>query len=223
MIISIVVVTHLESNKKYLDSCLQSIANQTLSPDKYETIVVSSGEYQPSLAKWCKGVHVDTRMHYPEAVNYGVKHTDPKSKYLLILNDDTILTKESISNMLMGLGDSQIILNPLSNCDNHFMYNLILGYERNGQFETMNKRFYRYDEWEKIQPNLMNARSIYPPGIVARDFVCFYATIIPRSVWNKVGELDPNFKTGQDDVDYCRRAKKLGIASGVALQSIIWL
>lgn len=160
-------------------------------------------------------------MHYPEAVNFGVKQAS-ENKYLFIMNDDVILTKDCLPNLITGIGDSQLIINPTSNCDNFSMYNIIMGYEKNGQFETVNKRFYRYEEWEGIQDNLINARSVYPPGIISRPFVCLYATLIPRKVWNIVGELDPNYKTGQDDVDYCKRAAQKGIYSGVALSSIAW-
>lgn len=216
-LISIILATYLEDNQKYLDLCLNSIASQTYKD--YEVILVSSGSYKPTHPSWVQHVHSDQRLHYPEAINLGVSKT--KDTDLLLLNDDCILTENALENMVMGLGKNEIILNATSNCDNHYAYSLIMGYEDN-EFRHLQKRFYRYDELAPIVDKLITAKSIYPPGFIQREFVCFYATIIPRSVWNKVGELDSNFKTGQDDVDYCRRAKKMGVSCGVALNALIW-
>jgi GT2 family glycosyltransferase len=68
----------------------------------------------------------------------------------------------------------------------------------------------------------MNAQSIYPEGFIIQEFICFYATLIPRTVWNKVGPLDHKFQTGQDDLDYCLRAQNLKIPSMIAIDSLIW-
>lgn len=218
-VISIIVATYLKENQRYLDLCLESISRQTYRD--FEVILVSSGEHIPTHPDWVKAHHSPERLHYPEAINFGQKFTDQSSKYLMLMGDDAFMTETALEDMVRTMGDSQFIANPVSNCDNSSFYNLILGYEKDG-FQQMKQRFYRYDDLKDVFEPMMKSRSVYAPGIIQRPFVCFYATIIPRSVWNKVGELDPNFKTGQDDADYCKRAINMGIPSGVILNAIIW-
>lgn len=218
--ISIVLVTYLKQNQRYLDLCIESLSRQTYKD--FEVILISSGEHIPTCPDWVKHTHLEERHHYPEGVNAGVKLTNPDSKYLMLMGDDCFLTETALENMVGALGDNQLIINPLSNCDNASSYTLILGYEQDKEFKQLTQRFYRYDDLKDVFEPMMKAHSVYPPGLIVRPFVCFYATMIPRSVWNKVGKMDPNFKTGQDDVDYCRRAMNLGISSGVVLNAIIW-
>ena len=89
--------------------------------------------------------------------------------------------------------------------------------------ELLIKRFYRYDDLQiETLNSIKNSYSIYPKGLIIQDFVAFYATLIPKKVWDIVGTLDPKFKTGQDDLDYCKRAKKCNIGSFVALSSFVF-
>lgn len=218
--VSIIVTTYLKENQRYLDLCLESIAKQTYTD--YEVILVSSSTFVPTCPEWVKHHHSPDRLHFPEAINFGQRFTDQSSKYLMFMGDDAFMTETALEEMVKTVGDSQFIANPISNCDNGAFYNLLMGYEKDGQFQQMKQRFYRYDDLSDVFQPMMKSRSLYAPGIIQRPFVCFYATLIPRSVWNKVGELDPNFKTGQDDADYCKRAIGLGIPSGVILNSLIW-
>lgn len=219
--VTIVCATYLKENDKYLRVAIESVKNQNY--DNYEMILVSSGSHVPeNIPKWITHIHHQTQHHYPEAINSGVKLADPESKYYLIINDDVILTKDAVTNLVHSAGDNQIILNPISNCDNMFKYNLAMGYKKDGDFVILNKRFYRYDDLKDQFDDLMNASSIYPWGIIGQDFVCFYATLFPKKVWDKLGGLDPQFKTGQDDVDCSLRAKQMNIPCGIVLNSLIW-
>lgn len=221
-LVSIVVVTYLESNQKYLDLCLKSIENLSLPKEAYEVILVSSGEYTPNKHPVIKEyMHSQGRLHYPEAINWGITHTNPESKYLLILNDDVILTKDSISNMAAVVQDMDVIAGPISNCDNHAKYGLMFGYTKDDVYHPVNKRFYRYEEWPD-HVEMMNMMSQYPPGMFPQQFLCFYCTLIPRKVWNKVGTLDDRFKTGQDDLDYSKRCLQQGVTPIVVLNSLVW-
>lgn len=222
--VSLIVVTYLEKNQRYLDLCLRSIENLDYPKDSFETIVVSSGAYVPKIPDCAKQVHNINDMHYPEAINFGAENTSLDSKHLLLLNDDTLLTKDSLKNLVHQVGDAECIVGPTSNCDNHFKYHLALGYRKpdSNNLIQLDKRFYRYDDWAPIADELMNAESIYPSGFISQEFVCFYATLIPRKVWDKIGPLDRNFKTGQDDLDYCLRAKENKIPVVIALHALIW-
>lgn len=144
----------------------------------------------------------------------------PSSEYLLILSDDTILTKNSLKHLVRFAKDGDYILNATSNCDNYASYWLMF---YAGDY-AVTGRFFKLEDTDRIgiTDQMINSESLYASGAIFTDAVCFYATLIPRKVWNKVGELDEDFKTGYEDTDYCVRARSLGIRCGIVLDALIW-
>lgn len=218
MRVSIICVTYLESNQPYLDLALKSIKNLDFPKDEIEVIVVSSGEYKP-FTHGFTNYHSDTRMHFPEGVNYGVSLA--KGDNFLIINDDVILTRDSLANICRVGENRELVLGPISNCDNYWHYNLPFVYQKDNGYVAVDKRFYRLNEWPDHN-EMMNAQSFQGPGVWFKEFICFYTVFIPRVVWNKVGTLDGEYKTGQDDLDYCKRAYRSGIACGIVSNALVW-
>lgn len=217
-------LTYIESSKRYLDLCIESIKNLNYQKEKLEVILVARNSYKPEY----EGVKTVTPLSndfYPaEGYNFGVSNTNPASRYLFMLNDDVMLTKNSLTNLVTRCRESndQFMINPISPCDNEISYGLIFGYTKNGEFKQLHERQYRYEDLETDFKEMMAADSIYPPGIVKQPFLCMYATIIPRSIYEKVGPWDEQFKTGQDDLDYSLRAQQHGIGSISALDALVW-
>lgn len=222
--VSVILATYSNKgeNQRYLDLCLNSLQRQSY--QNIEVILISSGDYVPTTPDWVKLKHYPQaqRHHFPAAINLGVTKADPNTTHYLLLNDDTIVTRNTIQNLVARIGDSELVLQPISNCDNFVKYNLLLGWEKHGEFIQSTQRFYRYDELAHSAEWLEKAGSLYPPGLITQDWVAFYCTLIPKKVWDKVGTLDGNLRTGCDDADYCYRAKKMGIYSAVELSSLVW-
>lgn len=213
--VSLIIPTYLSSNQRYLDLCLESIANLDYPKDRIETIIVSSGGFKPTPNNTVRFILRDERLHYAEAINLGVANAGEDTDYYFLLSDDIILTKDSLSNLIRTEWKQGVILGPISNCDNFRKYSL--------QFPLgLNKMQYRYESLIEIKTALMNATSLYPPGIWFQDVLCFYAVLIPKSIWETIGSLDETFKSGQEDVDYCLRAKDKKIAVAVDSSALIW-
>jgi hypothetical protein len=81
-----------------------------------------------------------------------------------------------------------------------------MGFFKAGNFHFFKDKFYTYEQCEPHFEDMMNADSMYPEGYVNMPYLCSYATLISRECLDRVGLYDENFKTGQDDVDYCYRA-----------------
>ncbi len=228
--VSIIVTSYHPGSKHYLDLCMRSILN--LQYANLEVIIVGRSNYLPQyhdtpfmLEEERKIITVAPRLETfgcAEGINYGISHSDPKSKYILTCNDDVILTRDSLKNMVHAAGDNDVIVNPTSNCDQMGMYLLGMGIERDGQFLPVQERQYSFEALNEHADRLMNAKSFYPPGLIIYPCLYFYATLIPRKVWDKVGVFDEQFKTGQDDVDYSWRARRKGIGCTVALDALVW-
>jgi GT2 family glycosyltransferase len=226
--VGIVVVTYSEKSQNYLDLCLRALARINYPISQMELVVISSGEYEskvnPSifLKPITRHIHLKERHHYPEAVNFGVSQLSKDCLFYWLLNDDTIPTKDSLLNMVGAALGENVIVGPISNCDNGWRYHLLFLIEHDGKPYEMNKRFYRYDEVEPYFEGLLNASSKYILGNLYQDFICFYSTIIPKKVWDEVGTLDPMFKTGQDDVDYSFRCLQKKIRPIIAMDALVW-
>ncbi len=216
--VSIIIPTLSEKSKKYLDLCIQSIENLDLD-GQIEIIISSPKGYAPAYNTAITYEHTGER-DFAEAINLGVKQASPESKYYLLLSDDTVLTKDSVKNLIQATGDGNYIMNATSNCDNYDKYWFLF----QTSSHAISGRFFKMEDTDAvgITHELKDAKSGYPRGIIFTPSVCFYATLIPRKVWDRVGELDTQFKTGYEDTDYCIRANGLGIRCAIALDALIW-
>lgn len=206
----LVIATYLEQNQKYLDECLKSIKNLNYPKELLEIVIVSSGEYTPNSHGY-RNIHKQNQTHYPSAVNIGIASLET-AEYFFILNDDVILSKNSLINLVSSaLKYPSAIMQPMSTCDNwwRYIFAMPLG---------LNNRFYRYEDLVGRFDEIQNIESKRDGHIIA-DWVPLYATLISRRIWETVGCLDDNFKTGQDDLDYGFRAKAKGIVCLIDLSA----
>src|SRR4051812_33275244 len=182
--VSIIVLAYLESNKPYLDACLASIENLDYPKDRLDVVCVSPWMEREEYPGVYIAQNVARANSFSGSVNRGVEASDSGSDFILIMSDDTIIARESLSNMVQTIGEQNMILAATSNCDLHWKYNLMLPH-------IYPARFYKLSEVNPV--DLMNSKSVYPRGIMYTDRLCFYSVLIPRKVWNLVGELDEGY------------------------------
>lgn len=214
--VSIVIPAYLESNRAYLEACLDSVANLDYPKDKLDVVIISPW-VRPEAFAQARGFTVvrnDKRANsFSGSINTGVDWADADSEHILILSDDTIITRDALKALVTTAQGSRSILCALSNCDLYWKYHLILPH-------VYPKRFYRLEEVNTNE--LMQAKSLYGAGVILTDVLCFYAVLIPRAVWREVGDLDECYNMGYEDTDYCMRARRAGAHLGIVLNAIIW-
>ncbi|MDP4206421.1 MAG: glycosyltransferase family 2 protein [Bacteroidota bacterium] len=114
--------------------------------------------------------------------------------YYLWLNDDTLLKTDSLSVLLSSSESKQNRA-------------IICGSTASAMTGMVN-----YGGWEQRRKII-----IEPNGsLQSCDFFNGNCVLIPQSVFNKVGNLDPHFKHAFGDFDYGLRARKLGIEIYIA-------
>lgn len=224
--ISLIIPVYLKGNQKYLDLVLDSIENLGYPKDQLEIIIVASGGFVPATNS-IKSVKFKIeyfleRKHYAEAINHGVSVAS--GEYYFLLSDDVILTKNSLSNIVeLSKANKDIsIIQGISNCDNTRKYQLMMGFMDVTGFAAAIDISYDYEDLKPYAKELMDAKSIYPVGVIFNTFLCFYAVFIPKKVWDVVGTLDEKFENGQEDIDYCIRARKTEAPLLTTLNSVIW-
>lgn len=237
--VTCVITTYKPATKRYLQLCLESIKNLDYPKDKLKTIVVC---HKSQLDEYSKSLNYpnltliappDDSFHNPRGLNFGLEHAakdqEFKAEHFLILNDDVILTRDSLTNLVRSIHGTSSIANGVSPCDNYGMYTLFFSFDYQGEKIPMTKKFYRLESFDGdfLEVNqkaraMMMAKSAYPQGALHVPFLCMYATLIPRPAYEKLGGFDEKFKTGQDDLDYSYRARQAKIPLVCCLDSLIW-
>jgi GT2 family glycosyltransferase len=195
------------SNQEYLDLCLKSLAAQTY--QNFEVVLVSSGFELPRV-KQEKVFHFHSkdRLHFPAAIKAANLLSNKGSKFIFLLNDDVILNKFCIDRLHSVVAANDLFVNPHSNCDDGRFYISNLPY---------NKVQYRIDEMKSLCDEIIQREEWYPPFLLFQDIVHFYATMMRRDTYERLGGIDENFKTGFDDRDLSWRAQSEGIKSAIYL------
>jgi len=200
--VDIIVPTY--NNLKYLKECVASIRKNTDWP--YNIIVVNSGTDE--TAKWLQRqpdviyYNSPERLHFSEANNVGLQIS--KERYVCLLNDDTIVGKHWLSALMHeamkpGVG----AVGPFSNCDRGWLHDeaVVVGGVSLVPGMTL-------EDVASVKDKIQDYA--HPKSVRERDWVAFYCTLIPREVVEKVGILDQGFKSGCEDLDYCKRIKTQG-------------
>lgn len=220
--VDIIVCCYGANSQKYLDDCLLSIQKQTFK--EKQVYVISSGDFVPKINGSMDVIHkhYHSRMHFPEAINEGV--TRSRSENILLCNDDIIMQKDCIEKMMSHLeADPTKIINPTSTCDNGRSFKLPLGFMLRSFPHIFEANHFTY---EQISPHYLNeiidSFSILDNVLkqeIRVEFTAFYCTLMKRSTWDKVGGIDTALKTGQDDLDFCIRAREIGFKPVIYLDA----
>lgn len=192
------------NNLKYLTVCIDSVRANTDWP--HNIIVVSSGT--DGTADWLTRqpdlIHVISpdRMHFSQANNRGIAVA--KERYLCLLNDDTIVGQGWLGALMHeAMKPGIAAVGPFSNCDRGWLHDEVIRVEGKDLVIGMS-----LEDVEKIIPAIGKYR--HPKEVIERKWVAFYATLLKRDAVDKIGLLDENFKSGDEDMDYCKRLRDAG-------------
>ena len=184
MKVSVVIPTYKPGN--YLQDCLQSLENQTLSKDQYEVIVVLNGCADPwkqQVEEWLSECTMSSVFIHTEtpgvchARNMGIEQA--KGEYLVFVDDDDWVSVHFLQGMLMHAVHGGVVTS------------VVIGY-RDATGEYLND-YYLARKFERICSTGGKASVIQGRSFLSSS--CF--KLIPREV---VGErrFNPRYKLGED-------------------------
>ncbi len=201
--VDIVIPTY--KNLRGIKLCLNSIRECT--EVNYRIIIVNNGideELHNYLQQQDDIIYIKKeRLNFAQAVNVGIKAGD--SKYVMILNDDVIVSKGWLKNMVEACTEGVGAVGLFSNCDKGWLHN----YDVNIGGVEFQPGTNTYEEIEPIIPQIYEYES-GKTEIKEQEWVAYYATLIPRAVIDDVGVLDEEFTNSGEDVDHCKRIRKMG-------------
>lgn len=209
--ISIIITSYLPEAKPYLELCLESVRNLDYPKELLDVLIVSKFGYAP-LYDGVRTVAPLQHEYDPAVgVNFGVKNAFPESEYFFILNDDVILTKQSLLKLVQYQSNKIGVLMPIGN-DQQGKYHAYVGIEP-GQ--------YKFDQLKDSAKFLMNNQSAYPGLLTFHETLCTYAFLLSRKAYEAIGPFDEDL-IGQDDIDYTLRASRAGYVNAIAYDSLVY-
>lgn len=220
--VSVIVTSHLDSCRPYLDVCLWALMHTQGA--EFETLVIASSETAPErkAAPWAV-IHDRSLDSGAKKWKHGAAVAHPKSEYFLFLSDDVMLSTWALCEMVKAAKKTGGIVSPFAQAE-HVSGRFIMDPPRLSKssgpgFEMLTLTpDMSLDDVKGWSPYIIG-RDPGPPIIAIQPWVPFYAPLIPRAVWEKVGELDPALDSRHNDEDYCYRAARLGIPSAFCLSA----
>lgn len=212
--LTVVIVTF--NSSRHIEQCIDSIFRSRVIKSLINVVIIDNAskdktvEVLRKIQKKYRKVAVvinENNLGFARAVNQGIRMSI-KSKYLLLLNPDTILFKDSIPEILncvekneCGICGGQTIDESGKKSGCYFRFpNLQIGL-----FDFTNfRKLAINDKWHKY---FYYADSIQRGDCFNVDVVTGGFMLITNNTIKKIGLLDESYFMYLEDVDYCLRAK----------------
>lgn len=203
---SIIILTH--NQLEHTQLCLQSIEQYT--PQPYELILVDNGSTDGTLDYLCKYTNhhnnvriIDNKENLGFAAGNNQGLGLGKGNYLLLLNNDTVVTEGWLARML-SVFERYVevgIVGPVSNC--------VSGPQqvKGASYQSLEKMHLFAKQWsaEHIGQTIEFTR------------VVGFCLLVKRDVIDRIGGLDEQFGSGNfEDDDFCLRAAAAGYKARIA-------
>lgn len=207
------------NNYKDTIECINSIKQNTSENNfKYEIVVVDNKSTNESLSelKKIEGItliQASENAGFSAGNNIGIKYAiKNKSEYILLLNNDTIITKNSINKMFLELKkhtDIEIISARIMYWDNKNLINCC-----GGEIDYFKGTAVIYGKGKEYKE--ANQEFTYT------KFVTGCCMLMKTSLVEEIGFLPEEYFMYYEDVDFCAKVQQKGYKIGVCLSSIIY-
>lgn len=198
------------NGKSYLKECLDSVLKSNY--NNYEVIVVDNasndGSKETVKIKYPQVILIqnDRNLGFCRGNNIGINNST--GDIVILLNNDTIVHKDWIIEILNASRPPKV---GVVGCR--------LFYAGTNIIQSYGFRMVFMGGWESIGAGQIDYGQF--DDVMDVSYVSGAAIAIKRTVFSKIGLLDPNFHSYHEDADICFRAKKAGY-SVVTSKAIVY-
>lgn len=197
--------------------CLESLKNITY--PNYEVIVVDNGSSGDDVSilkgKYDDYIHMianDQNYGFPEGCNIGMRYAlGEGADYLLLLNNDTVVAPEFLTELVKVAGGGPSI---------GIVGSKIYYYDRPSRIQAVGGKIWW---WLGAIEHYENEDDVGQyDDVVERDFIYGTSFLIKKAVVDRISFMDAYFFFGVEEYDYCTRAKRAGFRVVYVPQSKVW-
>lgn len=191
--------------KNYNDTreCILSVRNQNIGNGGNIRITVIDNNSKDDSTKRLEQefpmynyVYNNENYGFARGVNQGIKLNYEDSDYFLLINNDAVLDKDCLMQML-SVSEGEYLVGPVI----FYKKRSDTVWQGGGFFSKLIMNIVVPDKNQKTKPR----KSIYV------DFLSGCVLLIPKGVIDKIGYFDEKFFFYSEDLDFCLRAKKSGV------------
>lgn len=211
--VSVILTHQLAINAPYLRLCLQSLLNSKNVP--FEVLLMSGAETKPEWVPDLPHFHSIWDPHLNTAtlkIQKAMNWISSTSTHILLLSDDVIVSESCISRLYHAFQGRECIIGPMSNsdCSSRYEAHIELGPGPIHLTPDMTMSDFEARHFQELMSFQMSDQ-ITRLLIGCYPWISFFCTMMPKSVWEKVGGLDPQLEYRFNDQDFCTRAGHMGI------------
>jgi GT2 family glycosyltransferase len=213
--ISIIIVNF--NTYKFLSSCLHSISENKFDSKEYEIIIVDNHSSDDSVSQLKRNFpHIKLLVNkenigFAKANNQAIKMA--RSKYILLLNPDTILSKNTLFTMFAFMENhiqcavsTCIVQLPSGNIDDASHRGFPTPWNAICHFSGMGKIFKKSLFFNGYHLGYGKMDQVHEIDSCVGAFM-----MVRKSVGDKLNWLDPDYFWYGEDLDFCYRVKKAGM------------
>lgn len=219
--VSVILVNY--KNKKLTENCIKSIkSSQSLL--NYEIIVVDNdsqdGSYEYLLSKFPDISVIDSQHNGGFAYGNNVGVRKASGKYLLLLNNDTVIYPGMLDN-LYSVSQTNLKIGVVG-CramdGNDAELPVFHSYESFSRIilQTYIKPILEKMGLQRKVVSSVNRAHYSDDELIYADWITGAALFIRKDLYYKVGGLDENYFMYMEDEDLCRRIKQAGYCVSIA-------
>ncbi len=217
--VSVIITHHLDSCRPYLDACLWALKQSE--GVTFETLLISSCQTPFKAQDGVVHIHASQLDSVSKKWRTGVALANPATEFFLFLSDDVMLSRHALADLVAAARVTGGIVSPFGQA------------EHRGRFVMAPPVLSKPAAWTDssdspdtptltLLPDMtleqvegwhqeIVDRPRGPDILASQQWVAFYAPLIPRRVYERVGEMDPELDSRHNDEDYCMRAGRIGI------------
>lgn len=202
----------LDNNYEFFHVVVVDISNINQSTDKINSWIDKKNDSRFSL------INEDKNKGFAFANNIGIKYALQKDDcdYLWILNNDTIIEKESLSQLKNYYDEKKQV------CNIGFVGSKIMDYGNSGIIQNIGGTFNKWSGYSILIGMGQKDNGQFENKNINVDYVVGASMFFHSSLINKIGLMPEDYFLYYEDIDWCLSAQKAGFTNSSCSKSIVF-